>query len=241
MTPSDPADRLRAELQRVTDHLEAWANDHSDDRTSETDSAIWCAHEALRLPHPSPLGAEGEAETGHKACKRGDSATCRAPCSDVDGCSYCDECGLWEGARSGPFASPPPASAIPAAVFEVNAGMPLDGAFARAFTAPTPPDEDALVADDVANWRHSRAVLLDRAVPVERAAAMIRDGDRLAERLSALSHHSPPSVKEVAKAAEDAWEAWTPLFPRSGLRYAFISGFKASALPAKRAPTVEAT
>lgn len=38
--------------------------------------------------------------------------------------------------------------------------------------------------DRVANWHHSRAVLLDRDVPAMRVAAMIRDGDCLAAALT---------------------------------------------------------
>lgn len=38
---------LFAQLARVTDHLEVWARDHSDERTSETDAAIYCARAVL--------------------------------------------------------------------------------------------------------------------------------------------------------------------------------------------------
>ncbi|AVX04297.1 hypothetical protein MXMO3_01772 [Maritalea myrionectae] len=40
-------DCLYAELKRMTDHLEAFANDHSMDATAETWSAIHCARAAL--------------------------------------------------------------------------------------------------------------------------------------------------------------------------------------------------
>ena len=37
--------------------------------------------------------------THHPACQTGYSRHCREPVHDVDGCNYCDLCGLWEGAR----------------------------------------------------------------------------------------------------------------------------------------------
>lgn len=40
---------LLAELQRITDHLETWANDHSGERTAETDAAIFSARTAITL------------------------------------------------------------------------------------------------------------------------------------------------------------------------------------------------
>ena len=41
----------------------------------------------------SPL-AESEPRPGCANTK-----TCREPCEDDDGCSYCTRCGLWEGAK----------------------------------------------------------------------------------------------------------------------------------------------
>lgn len=56
-TPAAPKpDRERvllAELKRVTDHLETWANDHTEERTADIEAAIYCARQAL-LTHPTP-------------------------------------------------------------------------------------------------------------------------------------------------------------------------------------------
>lgn len=38
---------LEGALQRVTNHLETWAADHSEERTAEIDAAIFCARELL--------------------------------------------------------------------------------------------------------------------------------------------------------------------------------------------------
>ena len=45
--PSTATWDLRECLSRVTDHLETWANDHSEERTSDIDAAIYCARKAL--------------------------------------------------------------------------------------------------------------------------------------------------------------------------------------------------
>jgi molybdenum cofactor biosynthesis enzyme MoaA len=39
--------RLRANLERVTDHLETWVRDHIEEATTETRAAIYCARAAL--------------------------------------------------------------------------------------------------------------------------------------------------------------------------------------------------
>ena len=55
--PSTAAWDLRECLSRVTDHLETWANDHSDERTSDIDAAIYCARKALTTA-PSTAAAD---------------------------------------------------------------------------------------------------------------------------------------------------------------------------------------
>jgi hypothetical protein len=57
-------------------------------------------------------------------------------------------------------------------------------------------ENEKLIADLIANWRDSRAVLLDRDVPKMKVAAMIRDGDRLADALAALA-------RELEKLSEE--------------------------------------
>lgn len=41
------APELLGELRRVTDHLDAWARDHSDEATAETWAALHCAREII--------------------------------------------------------------------------------------------------------------------------------------------------------------------------------------------------
>lgn len=52
----------RDTLDRVTGHLETWANDHPDERTSEIDAAIYCARQLLRAslsPAATPVSEAG--------------------------------------------------------------------------------------------------------------------------------------------------------------------------------------
>lgn len=239
MTPSDPAERLRSTAKAVLDSSRSRRGDAAVVSAAALDDLWQVLNETA---HPSPLGAEGGAHPRFTALDYAlHTPRCR-DCADEDG--HCPATGLpcevpaarkvvqgildhlaygiAHGYCENPFAaSPPPASAIPPDEDALVAGESLAGHLYDAFWArtkfpnPTPFSGQALAIK--AMWK-----------------------DIAGDALFALSHHSPPSVEEVAWVIMDkiTFDAAGSLVLVN--EASVVEAARAIlALPAKRTPTLE--